>query len=74
MITLAAGSLLAADSIPLATVTNAAAALGNEASYTWRATVEVPPDAQFKPGPTDGKTEEKAGYTAPVFCLWRYHD
>ena len=68
LITLVAGSLLAADSSPLATVTNAAAALGNEANYTWRATVEVPPDAQFKPGPTDGKTE-KAGYTTLSFAF-----
>ena len=58
----AAGSLLAADSNPKDDVTAAANALGNESSYAWRTTVEVPADAQFKPGPTDGKTE-KGGYT-----------
>jgi len=56
------GSLLAADATPKDDVTAAATALGNEANYTWRTTVEVPPDSQFKPGPTDGKTE-KGGYT-----------
>jgi len=59
---LAAGPLLAADSNPKDDVAAAAAALGNEANYTWRTTVEVPADSQFKPGPTDGKTE-KGGYT-----------
>lgn len=56
------GSLLAADANPKDDVTAAATALGNESNYTWRTTVEVPADAQFKPGPTDGKTE-KGGYT-----------
>ncbi len=59
---LLAGSLMAADSSPKDDVKNAAAALGNQASYSWQATVEVPADSQFKPGPTDGKTE-KGGYT-----------
>ena len=62
MTMLAASSLLAADSNPKDDVTAAATALGNEANYTWRTTVEVPADSQFKPGPTDGKTE-KGGYT-----------
>ena len=43
-------------------MTTAATALGNESNYSWRTTVEVPADSQFKPGPTDGKTE-KSGYT-----------
>jgi hypothetical protein len=60
--TLVAGSLIAADSNPLATVTNAAAALDSQPNYSWHSTVEVPPDAQFKSGPIDGKTE-KDGYT-----------
>jgi len=59
---LAAGPVLAADPSPKDAVTAAAAALGNEANYTWHATVEVPADSQFKPGPTDGRTE-KGGYT-----------
>src|ERR1700722_18512407 len=59
---LLAGSLMAAESSPKDEVKSAAAALGAETNYTWHATVEVPEDAQFKPGPTDGKTE-KNGYT-----------
>jgi len=57
-----AGSLLAADSSPKDDVTNAAKKLGDSANYSWRTTVVVPEDAQFKPGPTDGKTE-KGGLT-----------
>lgn len=55
---LAAGAVLAADFNPKGDVTGAATALGGEANYSWHTTVEVPPDAQFKPGPTDGKTEK----------------
>jgi hypothetical protein len=58
----AAASLMAADSNPKDDVKNAATALGNQASYSWHTSVEVPEDAQFKPGPSDGKTE-KDGYT-----------
>ena len=65
---LLAGSLLAADSSPKDDVKNAAAALGNETNYTWQATVEVPADSQFKPGPTNGKTE-KGGYTTLSFSF-----
>ena len=55
--------LLAADSSPIDTVTNAAAALGGEANYSWHSTVESPGGGggRFN-GPTDGKTE-KDGYT-----------
>lgn len=42
-------------------LTKAAKALGEKANYTWKTTVEVPEDAQFKPGPTDGKVE-KGGF------------
>ncbi len=59
---LLAGSLLAADTSPKDDITNAAKKLGDSANYTWHATVVVPEDAQFKPGPTDGKTE-KGGLT-----------
>jgi len=62
MMVLAAGSLMAADSNPKDDVKAAATALGASANYTWHQTVEVPADSQFKPGPTDGKTE-KGGYT-----------
>jgi hypothetical protein len=66
LMALLAGSLLAADSSPKADVKNAAAALGSQTNYTWQATVEVPADSPFKPGPTDGKTE-KGGYTTLSF-------
>jgi hypothetical protein len=62
MMVVAAGSLLAADSNPKDDVKAAATALGASDNYSWHQTVEVPPDSQFKPGPTDGKTE-KGGYT-----------
>jgi hypothetical protein len=68
MFTLLAGSLLAADSSPKDDVKNAAAALGSQTNYTWQATVEVPADSQFKPGPTDGKTD-KGGYTTLSFSF-----
>ena len=63
---LLAGSLLAADSSPKDDVKKAAAALGSQTNYTWQATVEVPADSPFKPGPTDGKTEQ-GGYTMLSF-------
>jgi len=43
-------------------VTAAAKKLGDAANYSWKTTVVVPESAQFKPGPTDGKTE-KGGFT-----------
>ena len=61
-IILAAGSLIAADSSPKDEITAAAKKLGEKPNYSWRTTMVVPPDAQFRPGPTEGKTE-KDGYT-----------
>lgn len=61
-IALLAGSLLAADSSPKDDVTNAAKKLADAANYTWKTTVTVPEGSQFRPGPTDGKTE-KDGFT-----------
>lgn len=61
MITLVAGSLLAADASPKDTVTSAAATLGREANYSWHTTVASPGGGPFN-GPSDGKTE-KDGYT-----------
>ena len=61
MLTLVAGSLVAADSTPKDTVTSAAAALGREANYSWHTTVASPGGGRFG-GPSDGKTE-KGGYT-----------
>lgn len=66
MMALAAGSLLAADTSPKDEVQNAAAALGSQTNYSWLATMEVPADSPFKPGPTNGKTE-KGGYTTLTF-------
>src|SRR5262245_52825390 len=60
-LTVFAGSLLAAESAK-EEVINAAKKLGEKANYSWLTTVAVPESAQFKPGPTDGKTE-KDGFT-----------
>ena len=54
--------LLAADSSPKDDVIAAAKKLAEKANYSWKTTVVVPESAQFKPGPTDGKTE-KGGFT-----------
>ena len=59
-IAMTAVSLFAADAKD--EVTNAAKKLGEKANYSWKTTVVVPESAQFKPGPTDGKTE-KDGFT-----------
>lgn len=59
-ITALTASLFAADSKE--EVTAAAKKLGEKANYSWRTTVVVPESAQFKPGPTEGKTE-KDGFT-----------
>ena len=61
-ILLIAVSLAAADSNPKDEITTAAKKLGDKPNYSWRTTVVVPDDAQFKPGPSDGKTE-KGGFT-----------
>jgi len=52
-----AGSLIAADTSPKDLVTTAAKKLGDQTNYSWTATVVVPNDAPFKPGPTLGKAE-----------------
>ena len=62
------GSFMAADASPIDDVKNAAMALANETNYAWEATVQVPQDSQFKPGPTEGKTE-KDGYTSLSFSF-----
>ncbi len=59
---LAAGSLLAADSTPKDDILGAAKKLGEKPNYSWKATVVVPEGSQFRPGPTEGKTE-KDGFT-----------
>jgi len=59
---LVAGSLIAADSNPRDDVIAAAGKLAAAANYSWKQTVVVPESAQFKPGPSEGKTE-KGGTT-----------
>ena len=59
---LAAGTMLAADSSPKDDVTAAAKKLA-DASYSWTQTMDLGPNSQFTPPPTDGKTE-KDGYTS----------
>jgi hypothetical protein len=54
-----AGVLAAAESDD---VKAAAKKLGEQKSYSWKTTVVVPEGSQFRPGPTEGKTE-KDGYT-----------
>src|SRR5579863_3845017 len=65
---LLSGSLLTAYAGPIDDVKSAATSLAGQTNYAWEATVEVPPDSQFKPGPTDGKTE-KDGYTTLAFSF-----
>jgi hypothetical protein len=57
----AAGTLLAADSSPKDDATAAAKKLA-ETSYSWKMTMDLGPNSQFTPGPTEGKAE-KDGYT-----------
>jgi hypothetical protein len=59
-VALLSGTLQGAE--PKDEVVNAAKQLGEKENYSWHQTVVVPEDAQFKPGPTDGKTE-KDGFT-----------
>ncbi len=61
-VVLLAGSLFAADSSPKDEVINAAKKLAEKPNYSWKSTVVVPESAQFRPGPTEGKTE-KDGFT-----------
>jgi hypothetical protein len=51
-------------------ITAAAKKLGEKANYSWTTTVAVPESAQFRPGPTDGKTE-KDGFT---HVKWTFGD
>jgi len=61
-IALLAGSFAAVGANPKDEVIGAAKKLGEKSNYSWKTTVVVPESAQFKPGPTDGKTE-KDGFT-----------
>ena len=59
---LLAVTLIAADSGPKADIIVATKKLGDQANYSWKTTVVVPENAQFKPGPIEGQTE-KDGFT-----------
>lgn len=59
---LVAGQLVAADSNAKDDVIAAAKKLGATPNYSWKQNVVVPEDAQFKPGPSEGKAE-KGGVT-----------
>jgi hypothetical protein len=61
-IALVAGSLLAADSDPKDDIIAAAKKLAEKSNYSWKSTLDLGPNSQFTPGPTEGKTE-KDGYT-----------
>jgi hypothetical protein len=65
---LLAAPLLADDASPKDTVIAAAKQLAQQPSYSWKQTVAVPDDAQFKPGPTEGKLE-KGGVTYFTFSF-----
>ena len=57
-----APALFAADLSPKDNVIAAAKKLAEKANYSWKSTVVVPESSQWKPGPTEGKTE-KDGFT-----------
>src|SRR5262245_2789743 len=62
IIVLVGGSLLAADSDPKDELIAAAKKLAEKSNYSWKSTLDLGPNSQFTPGPTEGKTE-KDGYT-----------
>jgi hypothetical protein len=57
-LTLAAASLMAAETTPKDEVTAAAKKLTDKGNYSWKTTTVVPESNPFKPGPTEGKTEK----------------
>lgn len=63
-------SLYAAETSPKDEVTAAAKKLADKPNYSWKQTVVVPESAQFRPGPTEGKTE-KDGLT---HLTWSFND
>ncbi len=65
---LLATSLIAADSSPKDLVIAAAKKLGEKPNYSWKTTTVVPESAQFKPGPSEGKTG-KDGITYVTFSF-----
>jgi hypothetical protein len=55
---LIAGSLLAADANPKDNLTAATKKLADQPNYSWKTTVVVPENSQFRPGPTEGQLEK----------------
>src|SRR5215471_8111397 len=55
---LLAGSLMAADSSPKDNVIAAAKKLADGGNYSWKSTLDLGPNSQFTPGPTEGKTDK----------------
>lgn len=62
LVALLCAPLWAADPSPKELVTTAAAKLGEKTNYGWKSTVIVPEGSQYRPGPTEGRTE-KGGFT-----------
>lgn len=65
---LAVSTLFAADTSPKDEVAAAAKKLADQPNYSWKATVTVPESVQWRPGPTEGKTE-KDGYTCVAYTF-----
>jgi len=57
-VALIAGSLFAADPNPKDDVAAAAGKLADSGSYSWKATMDLGPNSQFTPGPTEGKIDK----------------
>jgi hypothetical protein len=63
---LMAGSLLAADSSPKDDATAAAKKLA-DTSYSWKMTMDLGPNSQFTPGPTEGKADKDTTWLSSTF-------
>ena len=50
-----AGSLFVANASPKEDVATAAAKLADGGNYSWKLTMDLGPNSQFTPGPTEGK-------------------
>ncbi|MDH7501365.1 MAG: hypothetical protein QHJ82_01445 [Verrucomicrobiota bacterium] len=61
-------SLMAGEQSPKDIVTAAARSLADKPNYSWKTTVKVPEGSQWRPGPTEGKTE-KDGFTYVTYSF-----
>lgn len=66
-IAILAGSALVAIAGPRDDVTAAAQKLTTAGNYSWHTTVVVPEGSRFRPGPTDGKTDDGLVYQKMSF-------